>query len=70
VNFGGLQNPATASSDAKARLVDKILRGARAGDLPVEQPDRYVTEVNLKTARALGIVLPPSMIAAAEEIIE
>jgi putative tryptophan/tyrosine transport system substrate-binding protein len=53
-----------------ARLVDKILKGARAGDLPVEQPDRYVMSVNLKTARALGLSLPASMIAAAEEVIE
>jgi putative ABC transport system substrate-binding protein len=53
-----------------ARLVDKILQGARAGDLPVEQPDRYVMSVNLKTAKALGLSLPASMIAAAEEVIE
>jgi putative ABC transport system substrate-binding protein len=52
-----------------ARLVDKILKGARPGDLPVEQPDRYVLSVNLKTAKALGLNLP-SMIAAAEEVIE
>lgn len=53
-----------------ARLIDKILKGARAGDLPVEQPDRYVMSVNLKTAKALGLSLPASMIAAAEEVIE
>jgi putative ABC transport system substrate-binding protein len=53
-----------------ARLVDKILKGARAGDLPVEQPDRYVMSVNLKTAKALGLSLPASIIAAAEEVIE
>ena len=53
-----------------ARLVDKILKGARAGDLPVEQPDHYVMSVNLKTARALGLSLPASIIAAAEEVIE
>jgi putative tryptophan/tyrosine transport system substrate-binding protein len=53
-----------------ARLVDKILKGAHAGDLPVEQPDRYVMSVNLKTAKVLGLSLPASMIAAAEEVIE
>jgi putative tryptophan/tyrosine transport system substrate-binding protein len=53
-----------------ARLVDKILKGAHASDLPVEQPDRYVMSVNLKTAKALGLSLPASMIAAAEEVIE
>ena len=53
-----------------ARLVGKALNGARAGDLPVEQPDRYVISVNLKTAKALGLSLPASMIAAAEEVIE
>jgi putative tryptophan/tyrosine transport system substrate-binding protein len=53
-----------------ARLVDKILKGARAGDLPVEQPDRYVMSVNLKTAKTLGLSLPASMVAGAEEVIE
>jgi putative ABC transport system substrate-binding protein len=53
-----------------ARLVDKILKGAQASDLPVEQPDRYVMSVNLKTAKALGLSLPASIIAAAEEVIE
>ncbi len=53
-----------------ARLVDKILKGARAGDLPVEQPDRYAMSINLKTAKALGLSVPASMIAGAEEIIE
>jgi putative ABC transport system substrate-binding protein len=53
-----------------ARLVGKILNGARAGDLPVEQPDRYVISVNLKTAKVLGLSLPASMVAAAEEVIE
>ena len=47
-----------------------ILKGARAGDLPVEQPDRYAMSINLKTAKALGLSVPASMIAGAEEIIE
>jgi putative ABC transport system substrate-binding protein len=53
-----------------ARLVDKILKGAHPGEIPVEQPDRYVVSINLKTAKALGLSLPASMIAMAEEVIE
>jgi putative ABC transport system substrate-binding protein len=49
---------------------DKILRGAKASDLAVEQPTHFKLVLNTKTARALGIILPPSLVAAADEMIE
>jgi hypothetical protein len=53
-----------------ARLVGKVIRGEQPADIPVEQPDRYVMSINLKTARLLGIVVPPSLLAGADEVIE
>jgi putative tryptophan/tyrosine transport system substrate-binding protein len=73
VRAGGLMSYGAdldESYQRAASLIDRIFKGAKPADLPFEEPTRYLFVINLKTAKSIGLELPPTVVALADEVIE